>query len=180
MIAPEDLRSEAVLCLRAGPPQWAPVAAKLSEEIRWLCLHSTDPSRLRDRVAADFAERYVQSETDKVAWTALWPVVHAVFEILLDQHMGYRRWLARRDAHIMLMFPVDEVIEIRGGGPSGWREKWAALGGRIHAERCFAKKGDPIWARFSEFGLAYEPFDWTGNLVVADVTVENAEKLGVI
>jgi hypothetical protein len=64
--------------------------------------------------------------------------------------------------------------------PHYWRDRWQSLGGQVYEGRMIAKKGDPIWADISRFGVPYGPPDFNSGFGQAPVRRREAIRLGII
>jgi hypothetical protein len=64
--------------------------------------------------------------------------------------------------------------------PHYWRDRWQSLGGEVYEGRMIAKKGDPIWADISRFGVPYGPPDFNSGFGQSPVRRRESIRLGII
>lgn len=169
----EQLREEIIACLRAGSKGWTGCQAGMSAPAKWL-VSAARGQRPESVVMVDFGVKFGRDlELSHTARQAL--------NVLRAQLAGERDWKASQDRDVVDAFPASELLVVLGDvEPFPWKERWIAAGGRLVDDRAIAPKGDPIWARFSEFGRPHPPFDWLTTLDWEDVNRSEAERLGVI
>ena len=92
--------------------------------------------------------------------------------------LGWRNHESDREAYDT--WPYKEVIA-RGDLYAGrWDEVvkcWKASGGGVKKKRLLAKVDSPVWQEFSAFGLPYPPFDQHLDLMVRNISEEEAQSL---
>ncbi len=77
-------------------------------------------------------------------------------------------------------YPARELYRAAAANePRDWTAIWQAAGGRLYSGRMIARWDDPIWTTISRFGEPFPPFDYGSHMDVRDVSVEDAEALGV-
>lgn len=78
-------------------------------------------------------------------------------------------------------FPALELVrKERRDVPRAWRERWSDAGGKFYDGRMIALRDDPIWRKISRFGSPTPPFDFNSGMGVREVSIMEAERLGVI
>lgn len=95
---------------------------------------------------------------------------------------GYQRYLTSMTYGSRLAFPASELVLIEREGRKNKRvkERWDEFGGQTYRKRRVAVKLDPVWSCISFFGFPFPPFDVSCGYGVADVSFDEAERLGVI
>lgn len=78
-------------------------------------------------------------------------------------------------------FPGAELKKFKFGVESGidWKKRWVDAGGRLYDGRMIARIDDPIWAKISDFGVPYEPFDRTGEYGLEALKRFELQALGI-
>ncbi len=77
---------------------------------------------------------------------------------------GYLRWEKGQTKAMLEAWPAQEVVALSNG--VAYAAAWAAAGGVMVEDRMIALLDDPVWEKFSPFGLPYEPFALDGSLRV--------------
>lgn len=101
---------------------------------------------------------------------------------------GYGKFIADQDKDLLDVWPCQELVRV---SPSlvqrNWKERWAMVGGRLYEGRMIALKNSDIWDRLGDsnlfpdaLGNPYPPFAFNSGMDVADVSRDEAERLGVI
>lgn len=120
-----------------------------------------------------------------------------IYDFNIEDAMEHGRWLARQDPDILAMYPCSELIRVESRkvprgfkrGPGGvlievpeesWEVRWVRAGGKLYNGRMIARKDDPIWVAISRFDRPWPPFDFMSGKGVADVSIDEAESLGVM
>lgn len=77
-------------------------------------------------------------------------------------------------------FPARELYRAASANePRDWTAIWQAAGGRLYSGRMIARWDDPIWTTISRFGEPFPPFDYGSHMDVRDISIDEAESLGV-
>jgi len=93
----------------------------------------------------------------------------------------YRQVDSEYDEAILGEFPAAELIILgEMDFARDQRSAWQEAGGKIYNERMVARKDDPVWARFSDFGFPFPPFSMDRMIDVADVDFDTAEQWGIV
>lgn len=172
-----SLKIEIVQCLKAGPAGWRDVQVALSAPASWLVDAARGKRQTRD-IALDFRSRFSTVLEPGVDTGAF---VHDAIDVLRWQIAGVRDWQEAQQPELMTLWPAAALTEVKAGKAApGWQQRWEQCGGRTIAGRCIALKADAVWARFSEFGHAYEPFDWAAALSREDISRAETKKLGLV
>lgn len=104
-----------------------------------------------------------------------------ILDTQLAQVREFARWKAEQDPDILDAFPAQELVRIEDRQiPRKWRERWLQSGGKLHAGRMIAAKGDRIWSAINRFGTPWPPFDFNSGMGIEDIDRDEAEELGVI
>lgn len=77
--------------------------------------------------------------------------------------------------------PGAELVKYKIGVDSGidWKKRWTEAGGRLYDGRMIARVDDPIWAKISDFGVPYEPFDRSGEYGLKAIKRPELQALGI-
>ncbi|MBE6400725.1 MAG: hypothetical protein E7037_01640 [Verrucomicrobia bacterium] len=97
----------------------------------------------------------------------------------------------RMDAEILLArgsdpdhawaYPALELVRKEARmAPRDWRERWRDAGGKLYAGRMIALRDDPVWQKISRFGSPTPPFDFNSGMGLSEISITEAERLGVI
>jgi len=187
MITARHLKADVIACLKAGPSEWDEAAKTLSSEICWLIGHAREQTDYRD-VRLGFLKKFVWPAPSCEATAGEddgdddpTDVADAAYGLLKTQLACHRNWKRELlDKITFEEYPARKIIEVRRDNiPVGWREKWAACGGKRIGDLCVAHRLSTVWRKFSDFGQPYEPFEWSDALGTSWVNVDEAEKLGV-
>jgi hypothetical protein len=77
-------------------------------------------------------------------------------------------------------FPAQELSAMGSQNFSrDWPSVWQKAGGKIYNEKMIARSDDPVWLAISDFGYPVPPFSFDEAIWVRDVSIDDAEKLGV-
>lgn len=78
-------------------------------------------------------------------------------------------------------FPALELVrKERRDVPRAWRERWSEAGGKFYGGRMIALRDDPVWRKISRFGSPTPPFDFNSGMGLSEISITEAERLGVI
>ena len=78
-------------------------------------------------------------------------------------------------------FPALELVrKERRDVPRAWRERWSEAGGKFYGGRMIALRDDPVWRKISRFGSPTPPFDFNSGMGLEEISITEAERLGVI
>jgi hypothetical protein len=174
----DELKSEIVRCLKAGPGGWTEVQQSLSSPSKWL-VSAARGKRSEGEIAVDFKKKFPssigQAEDDER------DMVRESVAVLRAQVFGLRDWKDSQDKDLLFAFPAAQLIEVHAGeAPADWQQRWQRAGGKLVEGKCVALKTDGAWARFSEFGQPHEPFDWAAALGREDLDRADAKRWGLI
>lgn len=172
-----SLKNEIVQCLKAGPAGWKDVQETISAPATWLVDTARGKRQTRD-IVLDFKMKFSGTFEPGVDTSSL---VRDTIDVLRWQIAGLRDWQEALQPKLLEMWPAAELTEVKAGKAApGWQKRWEDCGGRTIAGRCVALKADAVWARFSEFGHDYEPFDWAAALSRQDVSRSETKNLGLV
>ena len=79
------------------------------------------------------------------------------------------------------VFPAWELVRVLQGVECAidWTQRWRDSGGKFYEGRMIASADDPIWAKISDFGVPYPPFDQSGVFGISHVARSECKRLGV-
>ena len=77
-------------------------------------------------------------------------------------------------------FPGTELLRVRLGIEDGidWQKRWTDAGGKLYDGRMIALKTDPIWAKISDYGVPYPPFESHDVMGTQDIKRSECVALG--
>ena len=77
-------------------------------------------------------------------------------------------------------FPGMELLRVRLGIEDGinWQKRWTDAGGKLYDGRMIALKTDPIWAKISDYGVPYPPFEFHDVMGTQDIGRKECLALG--
>lgn len=152
----EQLKAEIEACLRAGPSEWTIATGNLSEETRWLVGKASGQFDIPGAVVA-FKNQFGST------WFAMpdpSDSLRQFLDILSAQAADARAWEQGLDPTLLMVWPAAQLVSLGGRMPIGTKARWAAAGGKLVRGKMAARKDDPVWRRFSQFGQPYPPYDW--------------------
>jgi hypothetical protein len=117
----------------------------------------------------------------------------ARLNLILDTNVqmaeGFGSFVQGQGAGVLDAWPAQELVRMNVPKvPRDWPDRWETAGGElVDGDRMVAAKDDDLWNRLGDpdlfddgLGNPYPPFAFNSGMDVADVTREEAERLGVI
>jgi hypothetical protein len=85
-----------------------------------------------------------------------------------------RQW----DKIALEYYPLMEFEPFDKSSLPRWIESWQSYGGSCRQDRMIARKDDPCWKRFSDFGFPFTPFSFGRDGLLYDRSLTEAFELG--
>lgn len=102
-------------------------------------------------------------------------------EQLTWQRRAAEAWQSNLQPVLLDEFPAYELRATSGRIKPGTKDRWQQCGGRLFSGKMIAVKTDSVWARFSEFGKPFPPYDNFGHrLDVQDIDRDTAFRLRLV
>lgn len=190
MLREKEITPE-ILSSIEGMPGWRSVLeTQVWSQAKYLQSALAEAKALASRIAkSDLDVRNARVEIKKTLMrknilTADINILGAVLEVngLLER---MRSQYANRDQHwnpdTNDFFPTLELLSFgKQKFARDWSSVWQQAGGKIYNGRMIARKDDPVWFSISDFGYPVPPFSFDETMWIQTVSVNEAEKLGVI
>lgn len=109
--------------------------------------------------------------------------LNLILETNREMAEGFGHWQEGQDPDILDEWPAQELIRVIDSKVKrDWKARWIDAGGRFWdgPHRMIALKSDPIWKALSRFGTPWPPFDFNSGMDLADVSRDEAERIGLI
>lgn len=118
-----------------------------------------------------------------------------IYRTNVEMALGYGTYIQQQDPASLDAYPAQELYRLedrkeRRAWGKRWNDAIQSLGlentSAIPVDTHFADEGmfalvnDPIWTAISRFGLPYPPYDFGSGMWVRDVSLRQAQDLGLI